>query len=175
MEIKRNPFKPTKVPSLSKLPSPSPFARGRASAHGFTLIEVMITVAIVAILAALALPSYQDYLLRGHLVDATNGLSVMRADMERYFQDNRTYLETGKFKPPCSATAERANKVGSFQLSCAVASTSASYTLQAAGSGRTQGFNFTIDQRGLKATTITGVGGWSGCATDWVTKRGQAC
>ena len=43
----------------------------------------MITVAIVAILASIALPSYRDYILRGQLVDATNLLSAGRANMER--------------------------------------------------------------------------------------------
>ncbi|MBC7938818.1 MAG: prepilin-type N-terminal cleavage/methylation domain-containing protein, partial [Chitinophagaceae bacterium] len=58
---------------------------------GFTLIELMITVAIIAILAMVAVPSYRDHILRGQLVDATNGLSSVRANMERHFQDNRSY------------------------------------------------------------------------------------
>ncbi|MCH8856823.1 MAG: prepilin-type N-terminal cleavage/methylation domain-containing protein, partial [Proteobacteria bacterium] len=56
-----------------------------ASAQGFTLIEVMITVAIVAILAAVALPQYRDYVTRSRLADASTGLSTVRAQMERYF------------------------------------------------------------------------------------------
>ena len=144
---------------------------------GFTLIEVMITVAIVAVLASIALPSYRDYVLRGQLVDGTNGLAAMRADMERYYQDNRTYLKTGAFVPPCTATAGRANVSGTFQLSCAAApaATSTTYTLQAVGSGPTKGFTFTVDQLGLQGTTVEGVSGWTGCDKAWVTKRGQAC
>ncbi|MGF6348909.1 type IV pilin protein [Variovorax sp. W2I14] len=144
---------------------------------GFTLIEVMITVAIVAVLASIALPSYRDYVLRGQLVDGTNGLAAMRADMERYYQDNRTYLKTGAFVPPCTATASRANVSGTFQLSCAAApaATSTTYTLQAVGSGPTKGFTFTVDQLGLQGTTVEGVSGWTGCDKAWVTKRGQAC
>ncbi|WP_395316529.1 type IV pilin protein [Variovorax sp. UC74_104] len=142
-------------------------------AAGFTLIEVMVTVAIVAILAALALPSYRDYVLRGQLVDGTNGLAALRADMERFYQDNRSYLKTGSFVPPCSKT----NVAGYFTLSCAAspAATSTTYTLQAVGSGPTAGFTFTIDQLGVQSTTITGVSGWTGCKTAWVTRRGQAC
>ncbi|WP_418128886.1 type IV pilin protein [Variovorax sp. 375MFSha3.1] len=139
-------------------------------ASGFTLIEAMITVAIVAILAAIALPSYRDYVLRGQLVDGTNGLAALRADMERYYQDNRTYLKTGTFVPPCSKTSV----AGSFTLSCA-ASDATSYTLQALGSGPTGGFTFTVNQLGVQGTTITNVSGWTGCSTAWVTRRGQAC
>ena len=144
---------------------------------GFTLIEVMITVVIVAILAAIALPSYRDYVLRGQLVDGTNGLAAMRADMERYYQDNRTYLAKDPFVPPCTATSTRTNVAGTFQLSCAAtpAATSTTYTLKAVGSGPTAGFTFMVDQLGVQSTTITNVSGWSGCDKIWVTRRGQSC
>src|SRR6195952_463946 len=93
----------------------------RHSGRGFTLIEVMITVAIVAILAAVALPSYRDYILRGQLVDATNLLAAGRANMERYFQDNRTYaaVTTPALYPPCHANIPVAQRTqGAFVLTC---------------------------------------------------------
>ena len=71
--------------------------------RGFTLIEVVIVVSIIAILSAVAYPSYRDYLRRGQLADATNGLSVMRAQMERHFQDNRSYATVSTFTTPCAA------------------------------------------------------------------------
>ncbi len=58
---------------------------------GFTLIEMMITVAIVAILASVALPSYSEYVLRSKTEEATSGLAELRVRMEQYFQDNRKY------------------------------------------------------------------------------------
>ena len=62
------------------------------SATGFTLIEVMITVAIIAILAAVAIPSYTDYITRSKIQEATSSLLAMRTKMEQYFQDQRTYV-----------------------------------------------------------------------------------
>jgi|SRR5581483_10015055 len=141
--------------------------------RGFSLIELMVTMAIIAILAALAYPSYRDYVLRGQIVNATNGLSALRANMERYFQDNRTYASTGTFTSPCLAPASTLVS-GLFQLSCSGAPSATQYTLQAVGSGSTAGFTFTVDQSGNQTTTITGVRGWSSCPTAWVTKAG-AC
>jgi len=59
---------------------------------GVTLIELMVTVAIIAIIASVAIPAYGDYVKRGRLPQATNALSSMRAKLEQYFQDNRTYI-----------------------------------------------------------------------------------
>jgi type IV pilus assembly protein PilE len=51
--------------------------------HGFTLIEVMIVVAIVGILAAIAYPSYAEYIRRGHRADARAGLLQAQQWLER--------------------------------------------------------------------------------------------
>ena len=58
---------------------------------GFTLIEVLITLAVVAILAMVALPSYNQYVLRANITEAVSGLSDMRVKLEQYFQDQRRY------------------------------------------------------------------------------------
>lgn len=157
--------------------------RARASRHsqGFTLIEVMITVAIVAILAAVALPSYRDYILRGKLVDATNLLAAGRANMERYFQDNRTYAAVGTIYPPCDANIPVAQRTqGEFVLSCTAANadapTGTTYRLRATGSGSVANFVYTVDQFGGQTTASVGAG-WSVPSpnTCWALKKGQSC
>ena len=60
---------------------PSPYR-----VRGFSLIEIMVALAIVGILASLAAPSYRSYVTRAKLVDAVQGLSAMRADLEGHLQ-----------------------------------------------------------------------------------------
>ena len=80
--------------------------------NGLTLIQLMITVAIIGILATIALPNYSEYILRGQIVDATNGLAAMQANMERHFQDNRTYATSGTFASPCLTGTAASRTVG---------------------------------------------------------------
>lgn len=144
-------------------------AARRQRSAGFTLIEVMITVAIVAILASLAIPAYKDYILRGQVVEATNALSALRANMERHFQDNRAYTTQGTFTSPCAGSTT----AGSFTISCPTL-TDTTFTARAQGSGPTSGFTYTINQQNTRATTAAGAS-WGTCASAWVTKKGQAC
>jgi type IV pilus assembly protein PilE len=142
-------------------------------ANGFTLIEVMVTVAIIGILTTVAYPSYRDYLTRGQLVEATNGLSQMRAQMERHYLDNRTYATSGTFTTPCDADAAT-RRFGTFTISCTGTLDATQFKLQAVGSGPTNGFTYTITQQDVRSTTAV-PSGWSSCATQWIVKKGQSC
>ena len=142
--------------------------------RGFTLIEVVIVVSIIAILSAVAYPSYRDYLRRGQLADATNGLSVMRAQMERHFQDNRSYATVSTFTTPCAA-AVATRTFGLFVVSCSGTPTATAFTLQAVGGGQVTGFTYTINEADVRATTAAPGSGWATCTTSWMVKKGQPC
>ena len=63
----------------------------RFNQRGFTLIEVMVTVAIVAILGSIALPSYQSYVQRSRVPAGLDALSACFTRMEQRYQDSGNY------------------------------------------------------------------------------------
>jgi type IV pilus assembly protein PilE len=136
---------------------------------GFTLIELMITVAIIGILAAVALPSYRDYVTRGRIPEATSALAIKRVRLEQYYQDNKTYVNA----PDCNADSTTSQY---FTFSCPGGATAVGYTLQADGVGAMAGFSYTLDQTNAK-TTAAVPSGWSLPAINncWVTRKGGVC
>jgi prepilin-type N-terminal cleavage/methylation domain-containing protein len=142
------------------------------SRSGFTLIELMIAVAIVGILAAVAMPQYRDYVIRGHLQDAVSGLSTVKAQMERHYQDNRTYATVGAFTTPCAASPSP--KFGKFTISCVGTLNGTEFTLRAVGSDQVASFEYRVNQQDVKSTE-SALSGWPTCTTDWMVKKGQTC
>ena len=141
--------------------------------RGFTLIEIMITVAIVAILAAVGYPNYTSYVQRGRLSEAISGLSEMRVKMEQFFQDNRTYVGACQAGTAAALPATTPN----FTFACDPAPTATTYTVVAQGAtgSSMQAFKYTINQRGDKSTQGLAAG-WSGTgSTCWVIKKDGTC
>ena len=135
--------------------------------HGFTLIEVMIVVAIVGILAAIALPAYGDYVRRSKIVEATSNLSDMRTRMEQFFLDNRTYLNAGACGVPD-------RNLESFGFECRPTG-GQNWTITATGKSTNGmgGFVYTLNQNNVRATTGTS---WSvTSSTCWVVKKDGTC
>ncbi len=148
--------------------------------RGFTLIELMIAVAIIAILAAIAIPSYAEYVRRGRITEAVSALSGMRVKMEQYFQDNRTY-PTGCVIQPAApgATQVQLTSLQSFDLACGNL-TATTYTVTATGKVAMAGFAYTIDEQNVRTSALSGSGasaGWTAAApnTCWVIRKGGYC
>lgn len=121
-------------------------------ASGFTLIELMITVAIVGILAAIAYPSYVEYAERGRRNDAKAVLLEAAQYMERHFSQSGTYV--GATLP---AALSKSPKEGAAWYNITASGVAAStYTLTATPkSGWTprKCGSLTINQLGVKGKT----------------------
>jgi type IV pilus assembly protein PilE len=123
----------------------------RNAEKGFTLIELMITVAVVAILAAIAYPSYMEYVKRSRRVEGQNLLNDAAARQERYRAQNGLYAKTdhvADLKLPGGAASQN----GYYTLS--LASDGNTYTLTAERAGAqlsdSRCGNFTLDDKGTK-------------------------
>ena len=149
----------------------------RRPADGFTLIELMIVVAVVGILAAVAYPLYTEYVQRSRITEATSTMNDMRVRMDQYFQDNRTYANGGACgvaDPPFNAGES------SFQVQCAGADANG-YTLNANGNGaKGMGafqYRLVVAAGGVTRSTIGLPAGWALPApnTCWAVRKNGSC
>lgn len=137
--------------------------------HGFTLIELMIVLAIIAILGAVALPAYNDHLMRGRLAEAYSELSTARVKLEQHFLDNRTYVGA------CASNSVAPLPTGKyFTYACTLAATTFTVTATGVSAQGTGGFGFTINTSNVRATTAA-PSGYNTSTTCWVTKKGESC
>ncbi len=139
------------------------------TANGFTLIELLIVVALVGILLTIALPSYQDYVRRGKIGEATSELAAFRARQEQFFQDNRTYVSGGT---TCGGTLPGGTKY--FTYTCAGTATTYTGTATGIATQGMNGFTFTINEANTRRTTaFPGAGGLpKNC---WTYKKDESC
>ncbi|BEP38033.1 type IV pilin protein [Variovorax sp. V59] len=128
--------------------------QARGGSSGFTLIEVMIVVAIIGILASIAIPAYNDYVRRGQLPEAFNTLSAYRATMEQYYQDNRNYGPSGTNCAANAAAAFTPSGTKYFSYTCTTSNSQQNYVITATGSaGQAVGHTYTLNHNGDRATT----------------------
>ena len=142
--------------------------------HGFTLIELMIAVAIIAILSAIAIPQYSEYVMRSRITEATMTLSDQRLKMERFFQDNRSFTPAG-LPAACTANtvAPPPGPTAHFTFVCLVTSPTA-YTVTATGNGPMNGFVYSVDEANIRRTTGAPAG-WALAANCWILKKDGSC
>lgn len=143
-----------------------PHSTALLAARGFTLVELMITVGIISILAAVAVPQYKNYVTRSRIPDATSALSSKQVQLEQFYQDNRTYINA----PACASDTTTSRF---FSFSC-TASSATAFTLTATGSGTMANFTYTVNQSGAKATSSV-PSGWTTNATCWVARKDGTC
>lgn len=119
------------------------------NSQGFTLIELMITIGIIGILAAIALPSYQDSARKARRSEAQSELLKNVNFMERYFTENSTY----------ASAALPSTSTDYYSLGFSAGPTASSYTLQAVPTGsQTADSCDTLRISSLGTKTKTGTG-----------------
>jgi type IV pilus assembly protein PilE len=133
---------------------------------GFTLIELMMVVAIIGLLSAIAYPLYTDSVRRGKIVEATSALSDSRIKMTQFLLDHKVYDASKGGNPPCEILPDTQN----FKFVCVT--TPFAYVITATGHGAMAGFLYTIDSANFKTSKTL----WSPVISPcWITKEGGSC
>lgn len=138
----------------------TPARSGRGAQRGFTLIELMITLAIVAILSAIAYPSYKDYIARGRRAEAQSQLMQAAQWMERFYAENYAYDQNTAGVAVATMLAARYSQsptsgTAAYTIAVAVTGTgsTSTYTVTATRAGTMVGDkcgNFQITSTGVR-------------------------
>ncbi len=126
---------------------------GRAESSGFTFLELMIVIAVTVLLLGIALPAYQDFVVRSKLQSGTEGLSALRGLLTQVYADNRSYRTLDD-----TACRIATYPTEHFDLDC-VATSDKSYLLTATsqaseGLGSGGDYVYVLDSDGIRDTTV---------------------
>ena len=149
--------------------------------RGFTLIELMVTVAVVAILAAVAFPSYQDSLRKSRRTDGKNALTQAVANMERYYTEKNSYASAVMCATPanqpsicsgiCSAVGGTCTSTErNYTIAFTAGPTATTFTLvatPAVGSSQVLDGMLSIDEKNAKQQDVNHNGTFEATENVW--------
>lgn len=137
--------------------------------QGFTLIELMIAMAIIAILASIAIPTYNGYVRRGKTTEATSTLADLRVRLERYYADQTppSYDNDGA----CGVAMPNTPAVKYFTYACVTDGQTFTITATGEDDEGMDGYIYTINHTNAKSSTLPD-GGTANC---WRTKPDESC
>jgi len=121
--------------------------------RGFTLIELMVVVTIIGILAAIAMPTYQEHVRSGKRAQAKADLSEIAQFMERFYTENNTYAGATR---PFSQSPRETTSPKNYDISWVGTPDASTYRLQAVPTGGMTGDRcgtLTLNQAGAKGAT----------------------
>lgn len=134
---------------------------------GFSLIELMIVVAIIGLLSMVAIPSYQNYIVRSNQADAKDKLSEVMFEMNRYAVRNRTFtIDLSDLGYNDDANDDIQSSEGFYTISAAACAGSINRCVALtatpnANTSQNGTGNFTLNSRGEKGFNGS-IGGWGG-------------
>ena len=135
---------------------------------GFSLVELMVALAIAAVIAAFALPAYRDHTLRSYLPEMGSRLQLSALRLEQYYQDHRSYLNGTQ----CGVSLSPSEH---FAYHCASSSDGQSFLITATGLAAMAEFSYTINHQGQTRTVLLPER-WGTTPRDcWVMKPGVVC
>lgn len=133
--------------------------------NGFTLVELMIVVAIAAILLTVAIPSYRNYVMRAYLSEAFDALSVYQIRMEQNYQDTGNYGVNN-----CAIATVNTDH---FNMACVLGNGGQTFTVTATANNNDgfTGYTYTFNDASARTTTAfpNGAGLPANC---WMTNPG---
>jgi type IV pilus assembly protein PilE len=125
---------------------------------------MMVTVAIIGILTAVAVPAYSNYVTRARTTEAFTTLAAFQPTAEQFWSNVRTFENLNTKAPASTANFDYATS----------ALTNSTWTLTATGKGSMASFGYSIDHTGLRKTTSVPTG-WTRSDTCWVDRKGGLC
>lgn len=136
--------------------------------RGFSLIELMIVVAIAGILAAVAVPAYTEHIARGKIAQGVEALSEAKVRMEQVFNANRSYMLADGSCPDFSASFSGLP----FTIAHSPACTANTFTLKITGTsaGGMSGYWYSINESNEKKSATP-----SSTGNCWLMSKGGSC